>query len=112
MYAAMIWSFTFNASLDGKPLQTQTFDGVSGCCNDAIQPLYNFTFYDVQSLPYGSHSLAIYLLDSTSGYRPSNGDPRVSVLMFDYAVVNDTNSNPTSVPTSAPSSTAVSPTSQ
>jgi hypothetical protein len=104
MYAAVIWSFAFNSTLDGMPPTTHGFDGVPGCCNDTVQPYYNFSFYDIQSLTYGTHSLSIYLLDATSGYRPINVDSNVSVLMFDYAVVNDTNTNTTS--TSNSSSTA------
>jgi len=90
MYAAVIWSFAFNASVDDMPPTTYEFDGVLGCCKNAIQPVYNFSFYDIQSLPVGSHSIRFTLLNSTSGSRPPDVEDSVSVLMFDYAVVNTT----------------------
>jgi hypothetical protein len=104
MYTAVIWSFAFNASLDREPPTTYEFDGVLGCCSSTIQPVYNFSFYDIQSLPVGSHSLRITLLNSTSGSRPANVKDSVSVLMLDHAVINSTVGTNDTIPNS-PSTT-------
>src|ERR1700733_2769072 len=69
MHAAVVWSFAFSASLDGMRPTMHEFDGVIGCCDNAIQPIYNFSIYDIQFLPVGSHSLRLSLLNSTSGSR-------------------------------------------
>jgi hypothetical protein len=104
MYAAVIWSFVFNVSLDGMSPTTHEFDGVLGCCNDAIQPVYNFAFYNIQSLSPDSHSIRISLLNSTSGARPPNVEDNVSVLLLDYAVINTTVDTSSTSPPSTNSS--------
>jgi len=103
LYAAVIWAITFSASIDGGPQTLQHFDGVWNCCSSSIQPAYNFAIYDSKALKPGNHNLVITLLDTTQGFTT---DPQTT-LLFDYAIVYDNISNPTSSigPTSSDPST-------
>lgn len=89
LYAVVVWAFSFTASIDGGSPKFYQFDGVLGCCDNETGPAYNFNFYNVQSLPYGGHTLVITLVDTTSAHTAFGG--RNSTLCFDYAAVNDSN---------------------
>lgn len=110
LYALLEYALSMATSIDGKTPTIQAFDGVSGCCTSLIQPAYNFSFFDVQQLPYGDHSLNITLMNVTSGNRASVVLPSQSYLRFDYAAVNQTNASsisPAASPTTAPVTASV-----
>lgn len=83
LYAMVIFAITFTATIDGGTQTLHHFDGVWNCCNATIQPAYNFTIYDVTTLPLGGHTLLVTVLDSVG----NNGGGSFSRFYFDYALV-------------------------
>jgi hypothetical protein len=84
----------FQVSIDGGAPSPYQFDGVCGTCNTT----YNFTAYNTQSLPFGTHTLDLTLLNAT-------GSNSGTLFNFNYAVVNETNAFPTQPTSIAPTST-------
>jgi hypothetical protein len=104
----MLWAVTFTAAIDGGTPTSYHFDGLPNCCDILVQPGYNFTIYDIQSLSPGNHTLVIALLDAGQGSK-SAAFGENSTLSFDYALVNnDTSPHPTSSVSSS-ASLSVSP---
>lgn len=68
LYGPVIYAATLSASIDGGTPTYHHFDGVWNCCVGGIEPAYNFTLYNIQSLSRGFHSLVVTLLNSTGGY--------------------------------------------
>jgi hypothetical protein len=93
LYALIIWALSFSISIDGIASSASHFDGVYGCCNPTAPEVHNFTIYDIQNLLLGDHVLVLRLLD-TSGFLASGSSG--STLSFDYAVVNETATPPSS----------------
>ena len=92
----LIFALSFNASIDSGTPTHHHFDGVFGCCNSTIQPLFNFTVYNITSLPIGNHALRLTLLNSFSGYSPGLLGPGTSNLAPsfidpDYVLVDSPN---------------------
>jgi hypothetical protein len=59
LYAVVVNALTFTVGVDGGSPATHHFDGVWNCCLPPIQPAYNFTIYDIQSLPLDNHILNV-----------------------------------------------------
>lgn len=88
LYGVLLTGWTnFTITIDTK---TAPYPVPFPRIDEGSPAVYNFTLYDVQSLPMGYHSLALALV----GLRDGLG----SEIIFDYAYVNET--DPSSPPPS------------
>jgi hypothetical protein len=108
VYVDPEYAMNFQVSIDGGASSQYQFDGqLDGCpaIAGAACLLFNLTAYGIQSLPAGTHTLGLTLLNATGLY-PFG--PNLTFFAFNYATVNETNVSPIQ-PTSltAPTSTTL-----
>ena len=95
LYGERTLPLALSASIDGGSAMHYTFNRVDGCCNSTIQPIYNFTLYNITSLSLDIHVLRLTLLDSSFGFPNGVLYMGPSVMLFDYAFVVNPNYAPT-----------------
>lgn len=95
LYVIQIGDYgNFTIALDGGEATVKTLPYI-------VQPSYNITLYDIQSLSYGNHYVTVNMQDWTGG------GSLVGSLIFDYAAVSDTIAGAASPSTSSSASVTV-----
>jgi hypothetical protein len=97
LYGIVIDTLNFTVSIDENPAPPP--DLWAPPLNTA--PLiYNTSLYNIQSLPFAFHFLTLTLINWIDSPDPS------SLIMFDYAYINDTRPSPSTTGSNTTSSTA------